>query len=84
MQIKIKSLDKKNFYRMENKTEIMEVMINEDLIDPKKESIAIGFANDGSSGIIEFSVPEFEKMANSVRDKLHLIKSYGKMKGKTF
>ncbi|MCX6709340.1 MAG: hypothetical protein NTV63_00070 [Candidatus Woesearchaeota archaeon] len=82
MQIKIKSLSKKGFYRLENNTEIKEVMINEDMLNPKKESIAIGFANDSSSGIIEFSVPEFEKLEKAVKDKIHLIKSL-KMDTKT-
>lgn len=64
------------FVRSENFVDIKEVMINEDFLHPENESIAIGFKNKDSSGIIEFTVREFEKLANSVKRKMHLIKGF--------
>ena len=64
------------FVRLENFVNIKEVMINEDFLHPENESIAFGFKNKDSSGIIEFTVGEFDKLANSVKRKMHLIKSF--------
>lgn len=63
------------FTRLENFVNIKEVMINEDFLHAENESIALGFRNKDSSGIIEFTIGEFEKMTNSVKKKMHLIKS---------
>lgn len=62
------------FTKIENFTEIKEIMINEDFLHPENESIALAFRNKDSSGIIEFNSSEFEKVANSVRKKTHLLK----------
>lgn len=75
MNIKLKSQNSAGITTVENKVVIREVMINEDFLKPHHESIAIGFSNRGSSGIVEFTVQEFDKLVESVNRKKHLIKS---------
>jgi hypothetical protein len=74
MRIKMRYINAGGFVRMENFTNIKEVMINEDFLHPENESIALGFRNKDSSGIIEFTTEEFEKIVDRVRKKVHLIK----------
>ena len=76
MRMKIRYINSGGFVRLENFVNIKEVMINEDFLHPENESIAIGFKNKDSSGIIEFTVREFEKISNSVKRKMHLIKGF--------
>ena len=76
MRIKARYINSGGFIKIENFVNIKEVMINEDFLHPENESIAIGFRNKDSSGIIEFTVEEFEKMANTVKKKIHLIKGF--------
>ena len=72
--MKIRYANSGGFTRMENFVGIKEVMINEDFSHPGNESIALGFRNKDSSGIIEFTTQEFEKIVRSVHKKKHLIK----------
>jgi hypothetical protein len=74
MQIKIKKEIKEGLIRLENKTIIREVMIKEDFLSPKSESIQICFSNDNSSGIIEISPNEFQKLKNSIEPLLGRFK----------
>ena len=74
--MKIRYINSGGFTRLENFVNIKEVMINEDFLHPENESIAIGFRNKDSSGILEFTVGEFEKLSNSVKRKMHLIKGF--------
>jgi len=76
MRIKTRYINSGGFVRLENFVDIKEVMINEDFLHPENESIAIGFKNKDSSGIIEFTVGEFERLTHSVSKKMHLIKSF--------
>lgn len=76
MRIKTRYINSGGFVRLENFVAVKEVMINEDFLHPDNESIAIGFKNKDSSGIIEFTVEEFEKMASTVKKKMHLIKGF--------
>ena len=76
MQLRLRIKNKDGIVRIENSTKIQEVMINEDFLHPENESIALGFRNRDSSGIIEFTVKEFEKLAESVKRKMHLIKGF--------
>ena len=76
MRIKMRYINSGGFVRLENFVDIKEVMVNEDFLHPENESIAIGFRNKDSSGIIEFSVGEFDKLADSVKRKMHLIKGF--------
>ena len=74
MRMKIRYANSGGFTRIENFVNIKEVMINEDFLHPENESIALGFRNKDSSGIIEFTTSEFEKLVRSVHKKKHLIK----------
>lgn len=74
MIIKLKYNQIKGNLRLENNTEIKEVMINEDFLHPKQESIALGFRNGESSGIIELTPEEVDRIIESLKRKKHLIK----------
>jgi hypothetical protein len=76
MRIKVRYINSGGFVRVENFVEIKEIMINEDFLHPENESIAVAFRNKDSSGIIEFTVGEFEKLSSSVKKKMHLIKGF--------
>jgi hypothetical protein len=81
MHIKIKYLNENGSVRVENSVDIREVLIREHLMDKEKKKIAIGFTNDYSSGLIEFSPEEFDKLIRSAKDKVHLIKGMKVIRG---
>ncbi len=81
MIIKLKSVLKGNSLRIENKTELMEVMINEDILNPRNESIALGFRNETSSGIVELTPAEFEEIYDTIKNRIHLIKGFKRLSG---
>lgn len=74
MKIKIRYNHSGGISRIENDARIQEVMINENIINPRKETIALGFVNKDSSGIVEFSTSEFEMIAQEVKKRIYLIK----------
>ena len=76
MQLRLRIKNKDGIVRVENSTQVQEVMVNEDLLHPDQESIAIGFRNQDSSGIVEFTVKEFEDFYKAVKSKIHLIKNH--------
>jgi len=81
MEIKIKYLNENGAIRIENNVLIKEVLVREHLMDPKKKKISIGFTNDYSSGLLEFSPEEFDTLMKSARDKVHLIKRMKVIRG---
>ncbi len=81
LELKIKYLNEKGSVRIENDVEIKEVLVRENLVDPEKKKISIGFTNDYSSGLIEFSPAEFDRLMKSAKDKVHLIKGMKVIKG---
>ena len=56
------------------KVKIREVFVHEDFLNPDNETIAVGFSNKDSSGLIEFTSNEFDVLFKSVKDRIHLIK----------
>jgi hypothetical protein len=74
MNIRIKTWGKESSIRFENKNVIKEINIQEDFMSPKSESIQICFQNRESSGIIEISRQEFDKLMNSVKPRLDAFK----------
>ena len=74
MRIKIRYANSSGFTRLENFAPIKEVMINEDFLHPDHESIVLGFRNKDRSGIIGFTVREFDKIAHDISRKKRLIK----------
>ena len=81
MEIKLKYLNEKGAVKIENNVDIKEVLVREHLLDKEKKKISIGFTNDYSSGLLEFSPEEFDKLMKSARDKVHLIKGMKVIKG---
>ena len=75
MRIKIRYVNDGGFVRLENFASLKEIMINEDFLHPENESIALCFRNKDSSGIIELTIREFDKISQDVSKKKHLIKS---------
>jgi len=74
MQIKIRKTNLDGMVRLETSANIEEVMINEDILHPKKESIAICFRGKNSSGLVEMSPEELDRLFTSVKQRMHLIK----------
>jgi hypothetical protein len=80
MKIKSKKQNKDGFVRLETEGEIKEILINEDFLKPNEASIALCYRGKESSGIIELSPREIEKLIKSVQPKLHLMKDIKLMK----
>jgi len=76
MRVRLKLVNEGGEERIDHKTIVREIMINEDFINPKNESIAIGFRNKHSSGIIEFSITEVEQLFKEVNNKIHILKTF--------
>ncbi len=76
MRVRLKLVNEAGEERIDHRTIVREVMINEDFVNPKNESIALGFRNKHSSGIIEMSIPEAEMLFREVNKKMHLIKGF--------
>ena len=82
MKVKVKKTNKDGIVRLETQGEIQEVLVNEDIFDPGKESISLCFrGEDGSSGIIDLTTTEFDKLQHTLKDRIHLIKGMKKLKG---
>lgn len=79
MQVKIKKQTADGIVRLETRGEVKEIVINESFFDPKEESISLCFRGKTSSGIIDLSPKEAEKLCNSVKGRLHLIKGIKKL-----
>ena len=74
MQVKVRKVSKDGMVRLETSGEIKEVIINEDFLNPNNETIAVCFRGDTSSGIIDFTPNELNKLMNTVKKRMHLIK----------
>ncbi|MGM5487994.1 MAG: hypothetical protein ACQESG_03540 [Nanobdellota archaeon] len=74
VQIKVRKTNKDGHIRLESKGDIKEVLVNEDIIHPNKETISVCFRGTTSSGVIDFSPKELEMLYNTVRERMHLIK----------
>lgn len=74
MQVKIKKQNKDGVVRLESGGDVKEVLINEDLLHPSKESISVCFRGKDSSGIIDFSPKELEALYQKTKDRIHLIR----------
>jgi hypothetical protein len=79
MKVKIKKTNNDGVVRLESQGEIKEVIINEEFLEPSEESISLCFRGDNSSGIIEIKTEEFERIFNTVKKRLHLIKGIKKI-----
>ena len=80
MRIKIKKQNQDGIVRLESSGDVKEIIINEDFLHPKDESISVCFRGKDSSGIIDFRPEEIEHIYNSVKGRMHLIKGMKKFK----
>lgn len=81
MEIKIKKENKDGIVRLESSGTIKEVLINEDLLNPENESISICFRGQNSSGIVDLKPAEFEKLYDTIKNRIHLIKGFKRFSG---
>ena len=81
MQIRIKKQNKDGKVMMETSGNVKEILINEDLLNPEQESISVCFRGKNSSGIVDFSPEEIEKLYDAVRSRIHLIKGFRRLSG---
>ena len=76
MKAKIKKINSDGIVKLETSGDIREIWINEELLHPDDESISLGFRGKDSSGIIELTTKEFEKINSDLKKKIHLIKGF--------
>lgn len=74
MKVKIHKTNKDGNVRVETSGEIKEVLINENLLYPNNESIALCFRGVNSSGIVELTPKEIDNLYAKVHSRIHLIK----------
>ena len=73
MKIKTKKQNSDGVVRLETSGEIKEILVNEDFMRPKDASVALCFRGKSSSGIVELSVDEIERIYKEVYQKIHLL-----------
>ncbi len=81
MQIKIRKSNQDGLVRLETEGDIKEILINEDLLHPDAESISICFRGKNSSGIVDLTPAEIDKLYESVKNRMHLIKGLRRFEG---
>ena len=81
MQLKIKKQNQDGVVRLESSGDVKEVLINEDLMHPDEESISICFRGKSSSGIVDLSPKEIERIYDTIKGRIHLIKGFKRLSG---
>lgn len=81
MKLRIKNENNDGIVRMESLGAVKEVLINEDLMHPEKESISVCFRGKNSSGIIDFNPSEIGMIYDAVKDRIQLIKQFKRLSG---
>jgi hypothetical protein len=76
MIIKIRKQNSDGIVRVETSGEVKEVLINEDILHPDKESVSLCFRGKNSSGIVDMTPREIEILYDSVKSRMHLIKGF--------
>ncbi|MBS3092631.1 hypothetical protein J4466_04390 [Candidatus Pacearchaeota archaeon] len=74
MKLRVKKLHENKVLRFEAGGEVKEILINEDLLHPDKESVSLCFKSHNSSGIIDLTPREVDRLYNSIKNKKQLIK----------
>ncbi len=82
MNIKTKKKNFDGFVKLETSGEIKEFFISEDFLNPKDAKVSVCFRGKDSSGIINFSVNEIEKMYKEVWPKINEFRNVKVMKFK--
>lgn len=73
MKIRTKKQNQDGIVRLETSGEIKEIIINEDIMSNKNNSINICFKGKNSSGIIEFTPREIEILKKEFEKKEQLL-----------
>ncbi len=74
MNIKTKKQNPDGIVRLETSGEVKEIIFKEDFLKPSEASIRICFRGKSSSGIVELSPKELEKIYKDTIPKLNLLK----------
>ncbi|PIN86256.1 hypothetical protein COV19_05600 [Candidatus Woesearchaeota archaeon CG10_big_fil_rev_8_21_14_0_10_44_13] len=81
MQLKVKKENKDGVVRLESSGIVKEIIVNENLLNPDEESVSICYRGKNSSGIIDFTPAEIDKIFESVKNRMHLIKGLKRFSG---
>ncbi|MFH1408676.1 MAG: hypothetical protein ABIH34_02105 [Nanoarchaeota archaeon] len=81
MKLKVRHANKDGISRIECSGELKEIMINEDFLHPKEESVSLCWRGLNSSGIIDLTPSEIEMLSESVKNRLPLIKGLKRLGG---
>lgn len=81
MKIKVKKTNKDGIARLETEGSIKEILINEDILNPQDESVALCFRGKESSGIVEMTPAEIEILYSEIKKRIHLIKGLRRLSG---
>ena len=79
MQIKLRKQNNDGVVRVESSGDVKEILINEDIINPDSESVSICFRGKSSSGIVDLTPEEIEKIYESVSSRMHVIKGFKRL-----
>lgn len=82
MNIKLKKMHEGRIVRMEGYGDIEDVVINENLLDPKEISVSLFFRRENSSGILELTSKEVEILNKEIVSNMHLFKNVSVLKFK--
>jgi len=84
MKTQVKKREEGDISRIEASGEVKEILINKDFFNPKKFSVSLCFRGDNTSGIVELSFDEVERLKKElapkkvyVRKKRAKRKNYG-------
>ncbi len=80
MKVKTKKENEDGMVRLETSGKVMEVMVKEDLLNPKAGTVEICFRGKRSSGIIEMTPKEIESIYKNVSLRLQSLKNVKVMK----
>ena len=74
MDIKTKKQNPEGIVRLETSGEVKEIILKEDFLKPSETLVRICFRGKSSSGIVELSQKELEKIYKDTIPKLSLLK----------
>jgi hypothetical protein len=74
MRIRIKKQVSGNVERLEGFGEIMEVLVNQDFIEPKKVSVSLCFRGKDGAGIIDLTPDEINGINKEISSRKKLLK----------
>jgi hypothetical protein len=75
MRIRVKKSIPYGVSKIESSSNIDDIVVEENLLSPEKETISIFFRGNDSSGILNLTTKEFESLMNSVKPNINLVKT---------